>query len=89
MSLAQFVYILGTLITFLCASLLLRAYLRVRLRLLLWSSVCFAGLTIANALVFVDLVVVPERDLYVWRLGVAALAMAVLVFGLVWESDRS
>jgi hypothetical protein len=86
---AEFVYILGTLITFLCAVLLLRAYLRVRLRLLLWSSVCFAGLTIANALVYVDLVIVPERDLYVWRLGVAALAMAVLVFGLVWESDRS
>ena len=86
---AQFVYILGTLITLLCAFLLLRAYLRVRLRLLLWSSVCFAGLTIANALVYVDLIVVPERDLYVWRLGVAALAMAVLVFGLVWESDRS
>ena len=86
---AQLVYILGTLITFLCFFMLLRAYLRVRLRLLLWSAVCFAGLTIANALVYVDLVIVPERDLYVWRLGVAALAMAVLVFGLVWESDRS
>jgi hypothetical protein len=63
--------------------------MKVRLRLLLWSAVCFAGLTLANALVYVDLVVLPARDLYVWRLGVAALAMAVLVFGLVWESDRS
>ena len=86
---AQFVYIVGTLITLLCAALLLRGYLRVRLRLLLWSAVCFAGLTISNALVYVDLVIVPGRDLYVWRLGVAALAMVVLVFGLVWESDRS
>jgi hypothetical protein len=86
---ASFVYILGTLITFLCGVLLLRAYMKVRLRLLLWSAVCFAGLTLANALVYVDLVVLPARDLYVWRLGVAALAMAVLVFGLVWESDRS
>ena len=86
---AQLVYILGTLITFLCFFMLLRAYLRVRHGLLLWSSVCFAGLTIANALVYVDLVIVPERDLYIWRLGIAALAMAVLVFGLVWESDRS
>ena len=89
MSMARFVYVLGTLITLLCALLLLRGYLRVRLRLLLWSAICFAGLTISNALVYVDLVIVPERDLYTWRLGVAALAMTALVFGLVWESDRT
>jgi hypothetical protein len=83
------IYLLGTLITLLCAVMLLRGYLRSRLRLLLWSAACFAGLTIANALVYVDLVVVPQRDLYVWRLGTAAAAMVVLVFGLVWESDRS
>lgn len=85
---AGFVYILGTLVTLTCAVLLLRAYSRVRLRLLLWSAICFVGLTIANALVFVDIVIVPEIDLYLWRLGVAALAMVVLLFGLVWESDR-
>jgi hypothetical protein len=86
---AAFVYILGTLVTLTCALLLLRAYSRTRLRLLLWSSVCFVGLTIANALVFVDIVIVPDVELYPWRLGAAALAMAVLLFGLVWESDRS
>lgn len=86
---AGFVYILGTIVTFLCAFLLLRAYARVRLRLLLWSAICFAGLTIANALVFVDIIILPYLDLYLWRLGVAALAMAGLMFGLVWESDRS
>lgn len=86
---ASLVYIFGTIITMLCSVLLLRAYLRVRLRLLLWSAVCFAGLTIANALVFVDLVLVPDVDLYLWRLGAAAAAMAVLLYGLIWESDRS
>ena len=89
MSMAASIYLLGTLITFLCAFMLLRGYLRGRMRLLLWSAICFAGLTIANALVYVDLVIVPQTDLYVWRLGTAALAMVVLVFGLVWESDRS
>ena len=89
MSMARSIYLLGTLITFLCAFMLLRGYLRVRLRLLLWGAVCFAGLTIANALVYIDLVLVPQTDLYVWRLGTAALAMVVLVFGLIWESDRS
>jgi hypothetical protein len=86
---AAFVYILGTLVTLTCAVLLLRAYSRTRLRLLLWSSICFVGLTIANALVFVDIMIVTDVDLYSWRLGAAALAMVVLLFGLVWESDRS
>ena len=86
---AAFVYILGTLVTLTCAVLLLRAYSRTRLRLLLWSAVCFVGLTVANALVFVDIVIVPDADLYPWRLGAAAVAMVVLLFGLVWESDRS
>ena len=89
MNMAPLVYILGTLITALCGYMLWRAYLKVRLRLLLWSAVCFAGLTLTNALVYVDLVIVPQRDLYSLRLVVAALAMATLVFGLVWESDRS
>jgi hypothetical protein len=85
---APLVYILGTIVTLLCAFLLFRAYWRTRLRLLLWSAICFAGLTIGNALVFVDLVLVPEVDLYLLRLSVGAIAMCLLLFGLVWESDR-
>jgi hypothetical protein len=85
---ASVVYVLGTLITFVCALMLFRAYARVGFRLLLWSAICFSGLTLANALVYVDLVIVPDTDLYILRLGVAALAMAVMVYGLVWESDQ-
>jgi hypothetical protein len=86
---APFVYIFVTIVTLLCCFLLFRAYFRVRLRLLLWSAVCFAGLTVANGLVFVDLVLVPDIDLYTLRLAVAAVAMAPLLYGLIWESDRS
>lgn len=85
---AGLVYILGTIVALLCAFLLFRAYTRVRRRLLLWSAICFAGLTISNALVFIDLVIVPQLNLHLWRLSAAALAMLVLLFGLVWESDR-
>lgn len=81
------VYILGALVSLLCAVLLLRGYSRRRTRLLFWSGLCFAGLTLSNALVFMDLVVAPQIDLYVWRLGSAALAMLLLLYGLVWESD--
>lgn len=83
---AAAVYILGALITMACAVSLIRGYLCGRKRLLLWSGVCFLGLTASNFLVFIDLVVVPEIDLYVLRLACAALAMTILLYGLIWDS---
>jgi hypothetical protein len=82
------VYILGVLVTFACGVLLSRAYIKVRKRLLLWSAICFFGLAFSYLLVFIDLVVFPEIDLYRWRLLTAAAAMLVLIFGLIWEGDR-
>lgn len=81
------VYVLGAFTSLLCAFLLFRAYSRVRKRLLLWSGLCFAGLTISNSLVFVDLVLFPEVDLYLLRLSTAAVAMVLLLYGLIWGSD--
>lgn len=81
------VNILGTLTVALCAMLLLRAYMSVRNPLLLWSGLCFAGLTLANALLFIDLSIVPEVSLYRWRLGVAAFSMLLLLYGLIFKSD--
>jgi hypothetical protein len=81
------VNILGCVTAGLCALLLLRGYARVRQRLLLWSGLCFAGLTLSNALVVVDLAVVPEFSIYVWRLAVAALSLLLLLYGLIFESD--
>ena len=84
---ASAVYILGALTTLVCCMLLLRGYFRGRKRLLLWSGLCFAGLTLSNALVFIDLALAPGINLYVWRLSSAALAMLLLLYGLIWESD--
>lgn len=84
---ASAVYILGALTSLLCAVLLLRGFHKGGKRLLLWSGLCFAGLALSNALIFVDLVIAPNIDLYLWRLATAALAMLLLVYGLVWESD--
>jgi hypothetical protein len=81
------VYILCALTTLLCAVFLLQAYARVKRPLLLWSGTCFAGLAISNVLIFIDLVVFPDIDLFQWRLVTAVLAMAVLLYGLIWE-DR-
>lgn len=81
------VNILGSLTVGLCAVLLLIAYARVRQRLLLWSGLCFGGLTLSNALVVIDLAVVPEFSIYLWRLGVAALSLLLLLYGLIFESE--
>lgn len=81
------VYLLGTFTSLCCTILLFRAYSRVKKRLLLWSGLCFAGLTISNALVFVDLVLFPDVNLYRLRLATAALAMILLLYGLILESE--
>lgn len=86
--LASLVYLLGAIVTAMCAILLLRGFARSRSRLLLWSGLCFVGLTASNALLFVDLVLLPkDMSLHMWRLATAAAAMLLLVYGLVFESE--
>jgi hypothetical protein len=80
-------YILTAFTTLFCAVLLLRGYARVHRRLLLWSGLCFVGLTISNLLKVADLLIFQQTDLYTFRVGSAALAMALLMYGLVWESQ--
>jgi hypothetical protein len=84
---AAAVYILGAVTTLLCGVLLLRGYLGARKKLLLWSACCFFGLAISNLLVFVDLVLLPQIDLYFWRLFTASIAMLILLWGLIWEGE--
>ncbi len=81
------VYILAGFTSLLCAVLLLRGYAQSRQKLLLWSGICFLGLALSNFLIFVDLIVFPGTDLYPLRLGAAAAALLVLLYGLIWESD--
>jgi hypothetical protein len=70
----------------LCAILLLRAYRREPTRLLLWSSFSFVGWAVANALVFADLVVLPTTDLSLARTWTSIVAVALLLWGLVWDA---
>ena len=82
---AALVYVLCAITSTLCAILLLRSWLRTRVRLLLWSTLCFAGLTVNNGLLFADLVLVPSVDLSLWR-GVTGLgSMLILLYGLIWD----
>jgi hypothetical protein len=78
-------YVLTIFTTLTCSILLLRAYFKVRMKLLLWSGLCFAGLTVNNLLVFADMIVFPAADLYTYRLAATAISVSLLLYGLVWE----
>ena len=84
---AEAVYLLCAVTSSLCAGLLLRAYARTDTRLLLWSGLCFLGLALNNALLVVDLMILPDTDLSTWRLVPAVLGEALLLYGLILESE--
>jgi hypothetical protein len=84
---AEIVYLLCAATSLICALRLLRAYLYQLTGLLLWSTFCFAFLTLNNILLFVDLTIVPHTvDLSLWRGSTALVGLALLLFGLIWES---
>lgn len=82
----ELVYLLCALTSILCGFLLFRGYRESRTKLLLWSSICFAGLALNNVLLVLDLLLVPQVDLSILRSSIALLALFALLFGLVWES---
>lgn len=82
------IYALCALTALTCTLLLLRSYVRTKFRLLLWSGLCFAGLTLNNVLLLLDKTVLAHLDLSTWRLFAALMAMLLLVVGLVMERGR-
>lgn len=84
---ADAVYLLCAVTSLACAVLLLRGYVRSRVRLLLWSCLCFVGLALNNVLLVLDLIILPERDLSLLRNLPALVGLALLVYGLIWEAE--
>ena len=81
------IYILCLLTAAACAWLLFRQYRRTRVALLFWSALCFAALTLNNLFLVLDLVIFPEIDFLVYRQLTAFAAVAVLLYGFIWETD--
>lgn len=86
--LATAVYLLCFLTSSACAFLLGRSYRRTGARLLLWSSLCFVFLALNNLVLVVDLLVLPQVDLRLWRLLLALAGVSVLLFGFVWDLEE-
>lgn len=83
---AGLVYLLCAATCLLCSAMLFRGYAKQRVRLLFWSGLCFAGLMIENVMLYIDIIVIPDVDLSLWRKIPGLVALMVLLFGLVWES---
>jgi hypothetical protein len=82
------IYSLCALTSLTCLVLLWRSYRMTGSRLLFWSALCFLLLTVNNTLLVLDKIVFPvEVDLSLWRLVAALAAVALLLFGLVWEEE--
>lgn len=84
---AGIVYALVALAALGCALLLLRGYARTGTRLLLWGGLCFLALTANNVLVFADVMIVPQFDLYTWRNVAALVGISLFLYGLIWDAD--
>jgi len=82
---AEAVYILCAATSIVCAILLLRGYRASRTRLLFWASFCFLGLAANNIILFIDLILLPDIDLFWWRTLPAIAGMMILLYGLIRE----
>ncbi|MBA3773654.1 MAG: hypothetical protein H0X13_14550 [Ramlibacter sp.] len=84
---AALIYSFCTLTCLACFGLLLRAWRTSRSRLLFWSALCFAVLSVSNFLLVIDKLAFPDVDLSALRLTTALVALLLLLFGLVWEEE--
>jgi hypothetical protein len=82
---ATAIFVLCALTCAACCGLLVRANFARPHRVLFWSALCFAGLTLNNLLLLVDNFVVPGMDLSTLRLAIAQVSLLLLVFGLLGE----
>lgn len=82
------IYSLCALTSIACMVLLWRSWRASGYRLLFWSALCFAGLSVNNVLLVLDRVVFPVGvDLFNWRLVAAVVSVMLLLFGLIWEEE--
>ncbi len=84
---SETIYILCALTSFACAWLLFRAYGQSRHRLLFWSGMCFAVMTVNNLILVLDKVVFPDVDFLILRQVTALIAVMLLLFGLIYEKE--
>jgi hypothetical protein len=81
------IYLLCLLTSAVCAWLLMRAWLRTRTTLLLWTAWCFVLLAVNNLLLVADLVILTDIDLAIPRQLATVAALGVLLVGFIRETE--
>lgn len=82
---ASIVFLICAVTSLACAVLLLRGYRNSRVRLLLWSGLCFLFLTLNNLLLIVDRALFPTMDLRYLPTAAALAGIVCLLYGLIWD----
>jgi hypothetical protein len=81
------VYLMCAAASFACAFLLVRSWRESGSRLLFWSALCFAVLTVNNVLLVADKLMLPSVDLTGARVATEFFALVLLLVGLIWEEQ--
>ena len=81
------IYALCVLTSLLAMALLLRSYWQNRSRLLLWSAAAFVAFAINNLLLFLDFITPPTIVIWPWRILMAFIGVAILLYAFIWEID--
>ena len=84
---AAVIYLLCTGTALICCALLFRGWRQTRARLLFWSGLCFASLTLENFFLFLDRIVFPVTDLWLFRISFALMAVFFLLYGLILKKE--
>jgi hypothetical protein len=84
---ASLVYTGCALTALVCAILLLRGHQQTRSPLLFWSGLCFVFLTVNNALVVLDVLLLRDVNLFLMRNLAGFAGMTLLLYGLIWRSE--
>lgn len=81
------IYSLCIVTSLFCAWLLFRAYREQRITLLFWCGLFFAFQACNDFVLVVDKLVVPDIDLSVYRYVVGLMAVCVLLYGLIMQTE--
>lgn len=88
LSLAAVIYFVSFVASAVCATLLIRSYIRHRTRLLLWSGICFIFFALNSLSVILDFVLLPpEIDLGLVRVLTMLAGVAALLYAFIWETN--
>lgn len=85
----KIVYLFCAIVTIGCAVLLIRSYLRNRVKLVFWGAVFFVCFALSNVVLFFDLGVLPPTyDLSPYRNTLTIAGLIAMIYGLIKEGGR-